>query len=223
MTCDELHSSTPIDYWVPSADEEFQLDEMMLETLLDLLVDSKIHPSEGEISNADEIAYKDPVGSCSSIDCSPPTHPEKATYIIDHEEDVLIEPQSIQSKKDMMKQEKASCIDEMIRDNDVLLGRGSGSNKHIGNKNYLDRVFESQQEYKILDVTGKKALINVIISWVELQGGRFLSIETTPEGHRRYSVASDKKVKDKVSRALRGDPRCPPRTVVTKHNTTIDP
>ena len=92
-----------------------------------------------------------------------------------------------------------------VKDNDVLFGRGSRSNGHPGNQRYLQRILDSQRAYKILDFDGKRALIQVVVCWVELQGGRFLAFEKNAEGRGRYYVASDQEVHVKISQALRED------------------
>ena len=92
-----------------------------------------------------------------------------------------------------------------VEDNDVLFGRGGRSNGHPGNQRYRHCILDYQRAYKTLDVHGKRALIQVVVYWVELQGGRFLARDKTSKGSGRYYVASDKEVHEKVSQALRED------------------
>ena len=95
------------------------------------------------------------------------------------------------------------CV--QVKEHDVLFGRGSRTNEHQGNLKYRRYVQEYKPAYKALDAVGKKALIQVVVCWVELQGGRFLACDKTPEGHGHYYLASDKEVHEKVSQALRED------------------
>ena len=92
-----------------------------------------------------------------------------------------------------------------LEDNDVLMGRGGHSNGHPGNQRYRQCILGYQRDYKTQGLHGKRALVHAVVDWVELQGGRFLASKKSPEGHIRYYVASDKKVYDKVSNALRED------------------
>ena len=92
-----------------------------------------------------------------------------------------------------------------LEDNDVLMGRGGHSNGHPGNQRYRQCILGYQRDYKTQGLHGKRALVQAVVDWVELQGGRFLASKKSPEGHIRYYVASDKKVYDKVSNALRED------------------
>ncbi len=108
--------------------------------------------------------------------------------------------------------DEETCIEHMIEanmntfvqveDNDVLFGRGSRSNVHPGNQRYRHCILDYQQIYKKQDIHGKRALIQVVVDWVELQGGRFLARDKKSKGSGHYFMASAKEVYEKVSQAL---------------------
>jgi hypothetical protein len=123
----------------------------------------------------------------TNMDCSPSLATSK--------NNVMIEPTTNKNKY------------VQVTDNDVLFGRGSGSNGHPGNQWYRLCTLDYQEAYKILGVDGKRALIHVVVFEVEKQGGRFLACDKTPKGPAFYYVASKQQVYNKVSRALRGDSR----------------
>ena len=102
---------------------------------------------------------------------------------------------------------KTYVREEDIKDADVLFGQGARSNWHKGNKVYRDRILEDQPEYKKRDNDGKKNMSKRIMAWInDEKGGRFLAFDETPKG-KRYYVATDDQVREKVCRALRGDKR----------------
>jgi hypothetical protein len=179
--------------------------------------------SKGNVNYVEKIPCDERKDSITSIDCLPPMGTGVSTYSNDVAELTNKVPMQVSdndvaelSINAIMQVSDNDVLTEptdktyvQVTDNDVLFGKGSGSSRHPGNQSYLSRIRDDYQKaYKILDADGKRALIHVVVSWVELRGGRFLAFDKTPEGHLRYYVASDKKVKDKVSRALRGDPRC---------------
>ncbi|CAJ1956041.1 unnamed protein product [Cylindrotheca closterium] len=86
---------------------------------------------------------------------------------------------------------------------DVLLGRGGGSNHHIGNKAYRKRILNLQPIYKTLDRDSKTAMSHQVVEWVtqEIQG-RFLKREN--KGSPWY-IVTDATARQKVSQALRED------------------
>jgi len=87
-------------------------------------------------------------------------------------------------------------------DNDVLYGRGGGTNHHSGNKRYRQMVEDRKLEYvnsKRLD----KPLValEIIRVWrTQLPPGRFLKLEDK-SGH--WKDVGDKKAREKTSQALR--------------------
>ena len=69
---------------------------------------------------------------------------------------------------------KCECVLEVLS-NDVLLGRGSGPNDHIGNINFRDLVADRKAEYLSTNHRQTKALIaKDIVDKVYGRGGRFL-------------------------------------------------
>lgn len=70
--------------------------------------------------------------------------------------------------------DKCECVLEVMSD-DVLLGRGSGPNDHIGNIKFRDLVHERKAEYLSTNHRQTKALIaKDIVDQVYGRGGRFL-------------------------------------------------
>ncbi len=174
---------------VPHGNEGNGSTMLVLQMDDDQLLNSS-HLSMGEIKHVDEILYNASNDSLTSMDCSPPV---VATEVSTTYSDNGIHQPSI------------NTFYVQVEENDVLFGRGSRAKSHLGNKEYLRCVLNFQRAYKILDYNGKKALIKVVVQWVDLRGGRFLAYEKNHEGHGRYYVASHKEVHEKVSQALRED------------------
>jgi len=106
-----------------------------------------------------------------------------------------------QRNKELATAKKTHVPENEITENDVLCGRGTGSNLHPGNIAYRQHFLDYQPAYKICDVRGKRKMIEEAIQWVEdVQQGRFLAYE-----NGRYYIASKKQVRDKVSQYLRED------------------
>ena len=103
-------------------------------------------------------------------------------------------------KRRQNKEAKRTYVQE-VTENDVLFGRGSGTNSHPGNVAYRIHLLDEQPVYKTRDASGKREMIDVAVLWVKnVQKGRFLSKE---EG--RYYIASHEQVREKVSQYLRED------------------
>lgn len=83
-------------------------------------------------------------------------------------------------------------------DNDILLGRGGGSNHHQGNILYRKRILSLQPEYKRLDRDDKTALSEKVVEWVYKRNGRFLKREC--KGSPWYHVTKET-ARQKVSQA----------------------
>lgn len=70
--------------------------------------------------------------------------------------------------------DKCECVLEVMSD-DVLLGRGSGPNDHVGNIKFRDLVHERKAEYLSTNHRQTKAMIaKDIVDQVYQRGGRFL-------------------------------------------------
>jgi hypothetical protein len=87
-------------------------------------------------------------------------------------------------------------------DNDVMYGRGGGTNHHVGNKVYRKLVEDRKLDYvnsKRLD----KPLValNIIRTWrTQVPPGRFLKMD---EKTGLWNDVGDKKAREKTSQALR--------------------
>lgn len=131
----------------------------------------------------------------------------------DHEEDIAEDAMSTQisrcsSSSNQDKKEKTKTTDwplkniEEPHDNDVLYGRGGGTNHHPGNKRYRKMVEDRKLDYvnsKRLD----KPLValSIIRDWrAQDPPGRFLKID---EKTGLWNDVGDKKAREKTSQALR--------------------
>jgi len=69
-------------------------------------------------------------------------------------------------------------LEEELHPNDVLIGRGGGTNHHLGNIMFREMVKERKQQYRNEDTRrGKQELAREIIDWVRYEQdppGRFL-------------------------------------------------
>jgi hypothetical protein len=108
-------------------------------------------------------------------------------------------------KKEELKKKYANWPLKGIKDpheNDVMYGRGGGTNHHPGNKRYRKMVEDRKLEYvnsKRLD----KPLValEIIRLWrAQLPPGRFLKLD---EKTGLWSDVGDKKAREKTSQALR--------------------
>jgi len=89
-------------------------------------------------------------------------------------------------------------------DLDVLLGRGARSNRHAGNKRYLQLVLNMKALYR--SKPGKKHKTKIskeLIDKIHQYGGRFLQKEKGKAG--KWYVVHDKVARKKASQALRED------------------
>jgi len=87
--------------------------------------------------------------------------------------------------------------------NDVLFGRGGGTNHHLGNKMFRKMVEERKPQYVIETRCGKPKLAREIIEWVRYSQdppGRFLKYA---DNDGAWRDVGDKKAREKTSQALR--------------------
>mmetsp|Transcript_5698 Transcript_5698/g.6590 ORF Transcript_5698/g.6590 Transcript_5698/m.6590 type:complete len:176 (+) Transcript_5698:64-591(+) len=86
---------------------------------------------------------------------------------------------------------------------DVLFGRGTGVNRFPGNVRFRNIIHESKEEYRDLGLrTQKTQFSENIIDEVHSYGGRFLR-RNEGSFDEEWVVADRKKVREKVSQALR--------------------
>jgi hypothetical protein len=82
--------------------------------------------------------------------------------------------------------------------NDVLLGRGGGTNRHTGNILFRDLVSEHQPAYVQARKRDKTLIAKSIVAHVRSKNGRFLR-----EENGKWVDVGDKKAVEKASQALR--------------------
>lgn len=82
---------------------------------------------------------------------------------------------------------------------DVFLGRGSRTNKHKGNRDYLLRAAEMTPQYQAASKNDKKGIALQLVTWVHARGGRFVK----KTGNQWYEVDDEHTVRNKCSQALR--------------------
>ena len=95
-------------------------------------------------------------------------------------------------------QSVASLPDSNILANDVLLGRGGGTNRHTGNILFRDLVSEHQPAYVQARKRDKTLIAKSIVAHVRSKNGRFLR-----EENGKWIDVGDKKAAEKASQALR--------------------
>ena len=88
--------------------------------------------------------------------------------------------------------------DSDISANDILFGRGGGTNRHTGNVFFRDLVSEYQPKYIQARKRDKTLITKLIVSQVRSNGGRFLK-----EEKGKWVDVGDKKAAEKTSQALR--------------------
>ena len=87
-----------------------------------------------------------------------------------------------------------------VKDNDVLMGRGSGATGHIGNRRFRSIVTEHQKEYlRAQKKVGKTLIAGRIVAIVHRNGGRFLRRDSTG---LQWEEVTNKKAQQKSSKAL---------------------
>lgn len=91
-----------------------------------------------------------------------------------------------------------SVPETSISENDVLFGRGGGTNRHAGNIFFRDLVSEHQPAYVQARKRDKTLIAKSIVAQVRSRNGRFLRKE---DG--KWVDVGDKKAAEKTSQALR--------------------
>ncbi len=114
-------------------------------------------------------------------------------------------------------------IDEVL-DNDVMLGRGRGTNHHPGNKRFRAIVEEQKDQYNKASRIEKPVIALAVVHQVRalLPSGRFLKLDKSTG---KWFDVGDKKAREKTSQALRepkkeGD--APPNPCTRKRRTESD-
>ena len=100
-----------------------------------------------------------------------------------------------------------------LNSNDVLLGRGTGTNQYIGNLKFRALVEERKGEYSYSGRHGAKARIaKDVLDYIKSEGGRFLQVSEDQEIVDRivedgtWYVVDDKIALEKCKQALRQEP-----------------
>ena len=91
---------------------------------------------------------------------------------------------------------------ELPRENDVLFGRGGGTNHHPGNRRWRQLVEDRKHEYARQSRLEKPMVSQTIIDrWrAQVPAGRFLKKNSTTGF---WNDVGDKKAREKTSQALR--------------------
>lgn len=120
----------------------------------------------------------------------------------------------------------------IIQPNDVLFGRGGGTNQHIGNQRFRELVAEQMPAYLRALKKDKIVIARHIVSIIQSEGGRFLrrssdatkATTTTTTGSTSSSVeddcwipVTDQRAREKTSQALREGLDVRNRTFRTDH------
>ena len=118
-------------------------------------------------------------------------------------------------------EEKSQAVEEMqqdltnmipfskINENDVLCGRGAGTNRHIGNQRFRELVQEYQQAYLVAKVLDKSAIAATVVETIASRNppGRFLrvadGVKIGGKNESNWFQISDRDALDKTSQALR--------------------
>ena len=88
-----------------------------------------------------------------------------------------------------------------LNSNDVLSGRGGGTNNFIGNRNFRKVIKENKEKYILLSRKEKSRLVFDIVKKIRARGGRFLVKDS--EVSKGWRDIGDDKARDKTSQALR--------------------
>ena len=89
---------------------------------------------------------------------------------------------------------------ENFRDNDVLSGRGGGTNLHMGNRNFRDLINFHRRTYLQARKNDKPAISRAVVRAIRESGGRFL--KKMPKSHLWHEIGDDA-AREKTSQALR--------------------
>ena len=99
-------------------------------------------------------------------------------------------------------EETVDVLEEDIRDDDILGGRGGLSNHHVGNKWFRQIVAKMKSMYRGTGAkTDKTALSRAIVEYVHAKKGRFLIRK--PVGQDGWRTMTTKEARKKTSQALR--------------------
>ena len=106
--------------------------------------------------------------------------------------------------------ERHGPIITCLNDNDVLLGRGKGASKFIGNTRFRDLVNTRKEEYSALTANIDKAVIAYEVYYeVQSRGGRFLKLIRAPQPgksivkHGVWNEANEEAAIEKCKQSLR--------------------
>jgi hypothetical protein len=88
---------------------------------------------------------------------------------------------------------------ELYSDQDVLSGRGGGTNLHPGNRHYRDLILSHRQTYDIASKSKKPNVSRKIVQMIRDRSGRFLRKE---KDGLFYDIG-DEAAREKTSQALR--------------------
>lgn len=93
-------------------------------------------------------------------------------------------------------------LENVVRNEDVLCGRGGATNNHVGNRCFRQLVACNQSHYLLAKKRDKKLIARSIVDNIRKRGGRFLKREVK-SGSDHWVDVGDKKASEKTSQALR--------------------
>jgi len=119
--------------------------------------------------------------------------------------------------------DKCECVLEVMTD-DVLLGRGSGPNDHVGNIKFRDLVHERKAEYLSTNHRQTKAMIaKDIVDQVYARGGRFLKKLSAVESDKMLPrLLADRNAMDDSENDSAGNPGACDVYQIQKHATVME-
>merc|ERR1712228_239787 len=116
--------------------------------------------------------------------------------------------QQPQQNNQVSSQEEGGAITDEINCNDVLCGRGAGTNKHTGNIKFRQLVHANQHNYIHAKVVDKVFIAGSIVDAIHKRSppGRFLKKITNGDGNDKWIEISKQQAREKTSQALREKP-----------------
>jgi hypothetical protein len=152
--------------------------------------------SQPTLVGPDLVRKEDPLGLENKRSASPSETdgPQQKKHRVEEQPPAEREKEEASSNKTPLGQGNASYGDQ-----DVLSGRGGGTNLHPGNRHYRDLILSHRQTYDIASKSKKPNVSRNIVQMVRDRGGKFLRKEKDD----LYYDIGDEAAREKTSQALR--------------------